>query len=269
MENYIFTYSAIILYFACAALLFFHIKQPAENAAGLSKKHIILIGLGGLCLHSFALYNSMVTPMGINLGFYNAIVLVSAFITLFIFIAVWRYPVEILAIMLLPVAALTLLLNTSSDTGHLLPQQSSKALVFHILTSIIAYSILALAALQAIFLSIQNKFLHAHQPGGIIKLMPPLRNMEVLLFELIVVGFIALTISLGSGLAFLENMFAQHLVHKTILSILAWFVFLILLVGHWKLGWRGRTAIRWTLTGFVSLMLAYFGSKFVLEIVLT
>ncbi len=269
MENYIFTYSAIILYFACAALLFFHIKQPADNATGLSKKHIVLIGLGGLCLHSFALYNGMISPLGINLGFYNAIVLVSAFITLFILIAVWRYPVEILAIMLLPVAALTLLLNTNSDTGHLLPQQSSKALIFHILTSIIAYSILALAALQAIFLSIQNKFLHAHQPGGIIKLMPPLRNMEVLLFEVIVVGFIALTISLGSGLAFLENMFAQHLVHKTILSILAWFVFLILLVGHWKLGWRGRTAIRWTLTGFVSLMLAYFGSKFVLEIVLT
>ncbi len=269
MENYIFTYSAIILYFACSALLFFHIKQPADSTTGLSKKHIVLIGLGGLCLHSFALYNGMISPLGINLGFYNAIVLVSAFITLFTLIAVWRYPVEILAIMLLPVAALTLLLNTNSDTGHLLPQQSSKALIFHILTSIIAYSILALAALQAIFLSIQNKFLHAHQPGGIIKLMPPLRNMEVLLFEVIVVGFIALTISLGSGLAFLENMFAQHLVHKTILSILAWFVFLILLVGHWKLGWRGRTAIRWTLTGFVSLMLAYFGSKFVLEIVLT
>ena len=269
MENYIFNYSAIILYFTCAALLFFHIKQPADSTTGLSRKHIVLIGLGGLCLHSFALYNGMISPLGINLGFYNAIVLVSAFITLFILIAVWRYPVEILAIMLLPVAALTLLLNTNSDTEHLLPQQSSKALIFHILTSIIAYSILALAALQAIFLSIQNKFLHAHQPGGIIKLMPPLRNMEVLLFEVIVVGFIALTISLGSGLAFLENMFAQHLVHKTILSILAWFVFLILLIGHWKLGWRGRTAIRWTLTGFVSLMLAYFGSKFVLEIVLT
>ena len=176
MENYIFNYSAIILYFACAALLFFHIKQPVDSTTGLSKKHIVLIGLGGLCLHSLALYNGMITPLGINLGFYNAIVLVSAFITLFILIAVWRYPVEILAIMLLPVAALTLLLNTNSDTGHLLPQQSSKALIFHILTSIIAYSILALAALQAIFLSIQNKFLHAHQPGGIIKLMPPLRN---------------------------------------------------------------------------------------------
>ncbi len=269
MENYIFTYSAIILYFACSALLFFQIKQPAKSKVSLSKKHIILIGLGGLCLHGLALFNSMIGPLGINLGFYNAITLVSAFITLFTLIATWRYPVEILAIILLPIAAVTLVFNTNGDTNHLLPQESSKALIFHILTSIIAYSILALAALQAIFLSIQNKFLHAHQPGGIIKLMPPLRNMEVLLFEVIVVGFIALTISLGSGLIFLENMFAQHLVHKTVLSILAWFVFLILLIGHWKLGWRGRTAIRWTLSGFISLMLAYFGSKFVLEIVLT
>ena len=95
-----------------------------------------------------------------------------------------------------------------------------------------------------------------------------MKHMEILLFEVILVGFAALTISLASGLLFLENMFAQHLVHKTILSIIAWLVFLILLIGHWKLGWRGRTATRWTLSGFVSLMLAYFGSKFVLEVLL-
>jgi len=206
--------------------------------------------------------------MGIDLGFYNAMSLVSAVITLFTLIAVWRYPVDILAVVLLPLVAITIFIDSFNSTHHLLAPGSSNALIFHILSSIIAYSILALAALQAVLLSIQNKFLHAHQPGGLIKLMPPLRNMEVLLFEVIVAGFIALTISLGSGLIFLENMFEQQLAHKTILSIIAWFVFLILLIGHWKLGWRGRTAIRWTLAGFVSLMLAYFGSKFVLEIVL-
>ena len=150
-----------------------------------------------------------------------------------------------------------------------MPPGSDGALFFHILTSIIAYSILALAALQAILLSIQNKFLHAHQPGGFIRMLPPLREMEVLLFEVILVGFVALTISLGSGMIFLDNMFDQHVAHKTVLSILAWFVFLSLLIGHWKLGWRGRTAIRWTLSGFISLMLAYFGSKFVLEFLLS
>ena len=272
MHNYIFTYGAIFLYLACSSLLFSYLKkadkQTDENSDTLSKKHIVVTGLAGLLLHGFALYNSMVSPMGINLGFYNAISLVSAFIVLLTLIDTWRYPVEILAIVLLPIAALTMLFDISGNSHHLLAPDSSNTLIFHILTSIIAYSILALAALQAILLSIQNKFLHAHQPGGIIKLMPPLKNMEVLLFEVIVVGFVALTISLGSGLIFLENMFAQQVAHKTILSIFAWFVFLTLLIGHWKLGWRGRIAVRWTLGGFISLMLAYFGSKFVLEILL-
>jgi len=272
MNNYILNFSAIILYFACSALLFIQVKkakqQPVENPGILTKKRIVIIGFAGLFLHALALYTNIFSSSGINLGFYNAMSLVSAFIVLFTLIASWRHPVEILTIILLPVAVIAIILEFSGSSDHLLATNSSNGLVFHILTSIIAYSLLALAALQAILLSIQNKFLHAHQPGGIIQLLPPLRNMEILLFEVIVAGFIALTISLGSGLIFLENMFAQHLVHKTILSILAWVVFLILLIGHWKLGWRGRTAVRWTLSGFVSLMLAYFGSKFVLEILL-
>ncbi|MCG6938854.1 MAG: cytochrome c biogenesis protein CcsA [Gammaproteobacteria bacterium] len=273
MANYIFIYSAIILYLACSALLFFSIKQTAGQTAdkpgALTKKQILLIGLAGLVLHSLALYHSMAIAEGINLGFFNALSLTSAVIVLLTLVAAWRYPVEILLTILLPIAAFTMSLDINSSTDHLLPANSSSGLIFHILASIIAYSVLALAALQAILLWIQNKLLHSHQPGGIIRLMPPLKNMEVLLFEVIVVGFIALTVSLGSGLIFLENMFAQHMVHKTVLSIFAWFVFLILLFGHWKLGWRGRTAIRWTLAGFVSLMLAYFGSKFVLEILLS
>ena len=166
------------------------------------------MGLAALCLHALALYNSMNTPMGIDLGFYNAISLVSAVIVFLTLIAVWRHPVEILAVVLLPVAAITMFIDNFNNTHHLLDAGSSKALIFHILSSIIAYSILALAALQAVLLSIQNKFLHDHQPGGFIRLMPPLRNMEVLLFEVIIVGFAALTISLGSGLIFLENMSA-------------------------------------------------------------
>lgn len=273
MDNLIFTYGAIFLYLACSALLFFNLKRAANDSCTttnfMPKKQIIAMGLAALCLHALALSSSMLNPIGIDLGFYNAMSLVSAVIVLLILIAEWRYPVDILAVVLLPVAAISMLIDNFNSTHHLLPPGSSNELIFHILSSIIAYSILALAALQAILLSIQNKFLHAHQPGGLIKLMPPLNTMEILLFEVISVGFIALTISLGSGLLFLDNMFEQQLAHKTILSIIAWFVFLTLLIGRWKLGWRGRTAIRWTLTGFVSLMLAFFGSKFVLEIVLS
>jgi ABC-type uncharacterized transport system permease subunit len=93
-------------------------------------------------------------------------------------------------------------------------------------------------------------------------------TMEALLFEMIGIGFVLLTLALLSGFAFLDNMFAQHLVHKTVLSVLAWMVFGGLLLGRRFRGWRGQKAIRWTLGGFLLLILAYFGSKFVLELVL-
>ena len=98
--------------------------------------------------------------------------------------------------------------------------------------------------------------------------LPPLAIMERMLFQLIAVGFVLLTLSLLSGFVYLENMFAQHLVHKTILSILAWAVFGVLLLGRRLYGWRGKVAVRWTLSGIALLLLAYFGSKLVLELIL-
>ena len=98
--------------------------------------------------------------------------------------------------------------------------------------------------------------------------MPPLQTMESLLFEMIAAGFVLLTLALMCGFAFLEDMFAQHLVHKTVLSTLAWLVFGGSCSWRFRYGWRGRTAIIWTLSGFVILILAYFGSKAVIELML-
>ena len=92
--------------------------------------------------------------------------------------------------------------------------------------------------------------------------------MEYLLFRLIWTGEVLLALAILTGALFLENMFAQHLAHKTVLSIVAWLVFAVLLWGKHRLGWRGTTAVRWTLTGFGLLILAYLGSKFVLEVLL-
>ena len=92
--------------------------------------------------------------------------------------------------------------------------------------------------------------------------------MESMLFELIWIGMLLLSASILSGAIFIDDIFAQHLVHKTALSIAAWLIFATLLWGHHQLGWRSQTAVRWTLGGFVALMLSYFGSKLVLEIIL-
>ena len=103
----------------------------------------------------------------------------------------------------------------------------------------LAYSLLTLAAVQAILLAIQDHHLRSRHPGGFVRGLPPLQTMESLLFEMIAAGFVLLTLALVSGFAFLENMFAQHLVHKTVLSTLAWLVFGGLLLGRFRYGWRG------------------------------
>jgi ABC-type uncharacterized transport system permease subunit len=138
----------------------------------------------------------------------------------------------------------------------------------HILTSIIAFSLLNIAALQAILLAIQEQQLRSHPPKRFVLSLPPLQTMEALLFQMLATGLTFLTISLVSGFLFIEHLFAQHLAHKTLLSILAWLIFSGLLIGRSRYGWRGKTAIQWTLIGFVLLLLAYFGSKLVLELIL-
>ncbi len=138
----------------------------------------------------------------------------------------------------------------------------------HALLSIVAYSILTLAACQALMFAFQEHRLHTGGSLALLRALPPLATMEVLLFQLLWTGLIVRTASIITGFVFLEDMFAQHVVHHTALSLSSWVIFAILLWGHHVRGWRGVTAIRWTLTGFVLLMLAYFGSKLVIEIIL-
>ena len=139
----------------------------------------------------------------------------------------------------------------------------------HIFSSLLAYSFLNIAAIQALLLAAQDVCLRGRHPDGfLVRSLPSLQSMESLMFQLIGAGLDLLTVSLLTGFLFLENMFAQHLVHKTVLSLLAWLVFAILLIGRLRHGWRGQIAIRWTVSGFGALMLAYFGSKLVLELIL-
>jgi ABC-type uncharacterized transport system permease subunit len=177
-------------------------------------------------------------------------------------------PVEKLGVAIFPLAAILLVLDMSfpEHKQHLVTH--SWQMSVHILSSIIAYSLFNIAALQAILLSVQEHQLRRHQSRRLMLVLPPLQAMEVLLFQLIAVGLFFLTVSLSSGFIFIEDLFAQHLVHKTVLSIFAWIVFSALLIGRLRYGWRGAAAIRWTLVGFVLLLMAYFGSKMVLELIL-
>lgn len=138
----------------------------------------------------------------------------------------------------------------------------------HVVLSILSSGLLTLAVAQALVLAAQDRFLHRHKDAWLQRNLPALQTMEALLFTMLSVGLFLLSLTLITGLLFIDNLFAQHLAHKTVLSICAWVILAVLLWGRWRFGWRGRTAIRWTIAGYSVLILAYFGSKIVLELLL-
>ncbi len=259
---------AALLYLLAGGLLAVRLARAGGAAAGSSKGGPLALGWGAVILHAMILAQTVFQPAGLNLGFFNALSFTGWLINVVLLAAAMVRSVESLGIIALPFGALTLVLGLSFATERIVADPGQWPLELHILIAILAYSLLTLAAAQATLLAIQDRRLRRRQPGGFLRGIPPLTAMESLLFQMIGAGFILLSITLFSGLLFLKDIFAQHLVHKTVLSFIAWGVFGILLWGHWRFGWRGRTAIRWTLSGFTFLVLAYFGSKLVLELIL-
>ncbi len=236
-----------------------------------SRNRQLFIGfaLFAIVLHTGLLYHSTHGDTGmINLSFFNAISMIAWLLAILVVLVTWLKGLDNLAIILFPMAALSVGLSSYFPATRFLPEHLPLGVTFHILVSIFAYSLLSLAALQALFMAVQDYYLRHKKPLKVMRHLPPLQVMETLLFQFINIGFVLLTLSLLSGIFFLQDIFAQHLVHKTLLSILAWLVFAGLLWGRWQYGWRGRTVLQWILSGFLVLMLAYFGSKLVLELIL-
>jgi len=261
---------AVLLYLTATALLLTRLTRLRHGTAqGITSKGVVMsCTLLAVALHGAILSQDIFLAPGLNLGVTNAAALITWLITLILAIAAIRLPLDSLIAVFLPAAALTLLVEQIFPSSHIVSADISKELKFHIIISILAYSTLTVAAIQSIIVALQDRHLRSRQPGGIIRSLPPLQTMETLLFQLIAAGFLLHTIALATGLIYIEDMFAQHLVHKTLLSLIAWSTFAILLWGRHYHGWRGRTAIRWTLSGFVLLFLAYFGTKVVLELLL-
>ncbi len=226
-----------------------------------------MLAMFATLLHGWLLLQLLFMEQGLNMGVFNAISLLTWFISAILVVSAIVRPTENLGIIAFPGAGLAIALGSVTSTQHI-TSVTSTPMEIHILISVAAYSMLSIAAVQAILLTIQDRHLRNKRPGGFIRALPPLQTMETLLFQIIALGFILQSLSLFTGFIFLENMLAQHLVHKTVLSLIAWLVFGILLWGRWQFGWRGRTAIRWTLAGFIALALSYIGSKMVLEVIL-
>ncbi len=228
----------------------------------------MLFGAIALGLHAHILYQSIILANGLDFGFFNAVSLIGWLVALIVLISSLFRPLENLLLLLFPAAAFSILLELFIPDTRILSDDLSIGLRIHILLSICAYSLLMISAVQAVMLAVQERLIKKKHAAKIINTLPPLQIMEELLIQIIVIGFFTLSLSLASGLMFIDDLFAQHLIHKTVLSILAWMIYCILLWGRWSAGWRGKRIIRWTLGGFTALFLAYVGSKFVLEIIL-
>ncbi|WP_040261962.1 cytochrome C assembly family protein [Pseudomonas massiliensis] len=244
--------------------------QGARLARGAKANRTLLYGGGiiAVLLHALALSSQLLAPGGLNLEFITAASLIAAAVIALTLLACASLPVENLLVLLYPLGLVTVLVAQFAPAGTMPRIDQEPGILAHILLSILAYGVFTIAAFQALLLSVQDHQLKHKHPSGPIRAFPPLQTMESLLFGFLWAGWVLLSLSLISGWLFLENMFAQHLVHKTLLSCLAWVVFSVLLWGRTRLGWRGHMAIRWTLAGFVLLMLAYFGSKLVREYIL-
>jgi len=185
-------------------------------------------------------------------------------------------PVRGLDVLVLPAAALCVLLPLAWQGAAISSGTDSTALRLHLLVAMAAYSLLTIAALHAMLMAVLDRRLHsplqAPRQGfdRVFGQLPPLLALERLLFRLIGAGFVLLTATLVTGVFFSEQLFGRGLrfEHKTVFTIASWLVFAALLGGRLVFGWRGRTALRWTFAGFLMLLLAYVGSRFVLEVVL-
>ncbi|MBD3634867.1 MAG: cytochrome c biogenesis protein CcsA [Methylophaga sp.] len=254
---------AFLLYLSSSAILIQRFVQKSQSAVKPGIPVGILI-IMALLFHAADIFFTMRAAGGWDLGLFSTFSVATWLMALIALIVGSRMPESHPGIVVYPLVALSLMLRVELPSPEP-PSLSDPALEWHVLLSLAAYSLFMLAAIQAVVLAVQEKQLRRHHVAGIIRKLPPLQTMEKGLFQLIITGFALLTIGLITGFMFVDDLLAQHLVHKTVLSVIAWCVFAALLWGRLRHGWRGKTAVKWTLSGFGFLLLAYMGSKFVLE----
>jgi ABC-type uncharacterized transport system permease subunit len=223
-----------------------------------------------LLFHGHALYGDLFGGGVMRFGFSAALSLMLWLAVLIYWVESFHARLEGLQPLALPLAAVCTLLPALFPGQHQMTNVTSALFRAHFLIAMVAYSLFTLAALHAVIMAFVERRLHRGELTRPLASLPPLLTMEALLFRLIAIAFVLLTLTLASGFAFSESVFGKAITfsHKTLFSIISWLIFAVLLVGRHAWGWRGRKALRLTMAGFIALLLAYVGSRFVLEVIL-
>jgi ABC-type uncharacterized transport system permease subunit len=239
---------------------------PARDAGAVHRVGL-LVGVFALIAHAVVHVVAWRASGGADLSFFAALSLVALAMAVLSTSVAWTRRFDALGRVVYPLAALAL--GGYAINGARPASDHGWQLQLHALLALLAYATLAMAAVLAIMLWLQDRALRRRRlDHPLLRLLPPLTELEELLFRAIGAGFLLLTAALLTGIVFVEDLFEQHLVHKTVLSALSWLAFGALLFGRLRYGWRGRRAVRLTLIAMGLLLLAYFGSKFVVELVL-
>ena len=255
----------VLLYLVAAAAALHAARRDAPRAA--FHESALYLAAAALAAHAAWLFDTLELAGGLSLGLADSASLMGLAIGAGGFSAVFAPRFRTVAAVCLGIAALL-----AAGTGSL-PAQHEIAtadwpLAVHVILAMGSAGMFAIAAILVVLLALQDSALRGGRTSGWLATLPPVESLERALFSVISIGTAALTVAILAGLLFVTDLFAQHLVHKTVLAIIAWAIFACLLFGRWRFGWRGRLAARYTIAGFVVLAIAYFGSKFVLEILL-
>ena len=237
--------------------------SPESSPEGRARWLVVL----AVAAHTYVCHSHLFGTDGVRLSLIYVANVTSLVMTLVVLLAAFRLPVSRLFLLLIPIGILTLASLLLIEPGVSPPSDLTRPLLAHIFISLAAYSALMLAACQSVLLAILDRRLKT--PGKqTTNWLPPLETMEQLLVAMLWIGLTLLTASILSGFLFLEDMFAQNVAHHIVITSLSWFVYAFFLVGRYFFGWRGLTAVRWTLVAFALLVIGYLGSKFVLEYIL-
>jgi ABC-type uncharacterized transport system permease subunit len=255
--------AAAVLYLASAGWLSRQFAGGTATVPGAA----LLPAFAAVVLHAVAHVQGTLAAGAVDMHFFAALSLVSLGVAALVAVLSLARPIGALGVVVFPLAAAFVLLYRFGARPR--PAVALEwPIQLHAGLALLAFAALSVAALLAIMLWLQERALRRGQLATALRAFPPLTMLEALLFRLIGAGFALLTLALLTGVVFVENLFAQHLAHKTVLSLLAWAVFGALLFGRLRYGWRGRRAVRLTLIAMTLLVLAFFGSKYVLEMLL-
>lgn len=251
---------AVAFYFAGLVFQVMNLAMSKET-----RRQVFVFGILAVIAHGISASGIIRSASGYHFGVVEISTLIAVSVSVLVLLSSVRKPLDNLFLGLFPLAILTIIVSLTVSS-RFPPTDLSAGVASHVLISILAYSFMTIAAMQAGFLAYQNYQLKHGHAGGFIRRLPPLQDMEIFLFELLWAGQLLLSLGIIAGVLFVDDFFGQQgIAHKTFFSILAWIVFSVLLWGRHKLGWRGGTAIRWTLSGFGLLLLGFYGSKVALE----